>query len=580
LSEIKESTLQESVFNNLEDNIEYLTNKLNEQKTKISSYGDNRISFNLGATDLPLIYSIQLIQYFIETGLPLYASSVIYYSKDNWYLAFKNIYRRYPAACLFYSLQFGNEKYYIQRIAQDYVYSNSLRTFCEEALLKMLRAYRMPETPVNIKNSILLAAPLFLSYVPNNIWQADFEVIYDESDLADRNENKDTANPLYDFLIAGIEYSKRRPFHRKVLYKTMKRSEKIDDIDNRMIIAAQMNVKIGKQSKELNKSIDDLILESNRTPNYYVLFNLQAILTPAQRNHFLEKLLKYDFAGCLDPNMIMASLDYGKDTPLVKKIEKAIIENPMLWRNGIGKGKTGKYTTIAHTYHLPLFDIQKFTSFDPQTIEKLYVKMKYSLNIIIQYLAETKRESFAEILNPGDVILEMFVFLGNNRSILNRLPDFGEISGKVEWVHEKLSGFNSIIDALASTEAQKVNKGISRLSYEVQYLGFTHFITEYLVIANIILKKSNAGLSNSIFHFSDVIKSRFKEVDKMLFEPIIRKILDVYQPYFSDIESQWDLDVRKEMVENAMINLNNALKEWGASRPFWNNYQRLFNYNQ
>jgi hypothetical protein len=125
-----------------------------------------------------------------------------------------------------------------------------------------------------------------------------------------------------------------------------------------------------------------------------------------------------------------------------------------------------------------------------------------------------------------------------------------------------------------------VNKGISRLSYEVQYLGFTHFITEYLVIANIILKKSNAGLSNSIFHFSDVIKSRFKEVDKMLFEPIIRKILDVYQPYFSDIESQWDLDVRKEMVENAMINLNNALKEWGASRPFWNNYQRLFNYNQ
>lgn len=65
-----------------------------------------------------------------------------------------------------------------------------------------------------------------------------------------------------------------------------------------------------------------------------------------------------------------------------------------------------------------------------------------------------------------------------------------------------------------------------------------------------------------------------------MFEPIIRKILDVYQPYFSNIDSQWDLDVRKEMVKDAMIELNNTLKEWGVSSPFWNNYQRLFNCNQ
>lgn len=578
--EIKETALKEPAFNNLDDNIENLTNKLKEQKINISSYGDNRISFNFGG-DMLLVYSIQLLQYFIDTGLPLCTPFVIYYSKDNWYLAFKKIYEMYPAPCLFYSLQFGNEKYYIRRIAQDYVYSNRLRTFCEEVLLKMLRAYRMAETPKNIKNSILLAAPIFFSYVQNDIWQADFESIYNESDLSDRNKNKrDVTDPLDDFLIAGVEYSKREPFLRQVLYKEMKRCEKINDVDNEMIIAAKKNLIIGKQSKELKESIDVLIHKSNSIPNYFVLFNLQTILTLSQKSLFLKKkLLQYDYTMCLDPNMIMASLEFGKDNkdnPLVKKIEAEIIENPMLWRNGIERDKTGKYNIIAQTYHLPLHSIQKLISFSPQTIEKIYVKMKDSLHVIMQYHDDNRKGSFSEIINSGDVILEMIVFLEKNRSLLNKLPKFYEISKKVESMHNNFSRFNSIIDALVSTDAKIVNKGISQLSYKVQYLGFNNFTTEYLVIANIILKKCSSGLSNSVFHFSDIIKSHFPKVDKMLFEPIIRKILDVYQPYFSDINCQWDLDVRKEMVENAMIDLNNVLKKWGESSPFWNNYKRLF----
>lgn len=63
----------------------------------------------------------------------------------------------------------------------------------------------------------------------------------------------------------------------------------------------------------------------------------------------------------------------------------------------------------------------------------------------------------------------------------------------------------------------------------------------------------------------------------MVFEPIIRKILDVYQPYFYNINASWDLDVKKELVEEAMIDLNDVVKKWGGGNPFWNNHQRLFN---
>lgn len=577
IDEIKESPLKESVFNNLDDNIEYLIRKVGEQKVTIFPYGNNRTSFNLGASDLPLIYSMQLLQYFIETGLPLAAVSVIYFKKESWYSAFKNIYEIFPYPCLFYSLQYGNNRNYIQKIAQDYVYSNKLRDFCEKALVKMLQSYRMTETPLNIKNAILLASPLFFTYVSSNVWQSDFETIYNESDLSDRNENRAVGNPLYDFLIAGIEYSRRKPFNRKVLYETLKLGEEIDDIDNRMIIAAKGIVTIKKQSQGVKESIDNLISKSKSVNNFYVLFNLQTILTQEQKSLFLEKLLKYDYSSCPDPSLIMASLEFGKDTPLAKKIESEIIRNPMLWKNGIGKDKTGKYSTISQSHHLPLHTIQKFISFSPQTIEKLYEKMKSSLDVIIQYHAKNKEESFLEFINPGGVLLEMLIFLGNNKGILSKLSDFTNILSKVELMHTKLSRFASIIDALTSIDSKVVNKGIVQLSYEVQYLGFKHFTTEYLVIANIILKRFNPGLSNSIVHFSDVIENYFTEVDKVLFEPIIRKILDVYQPYFSDIKAVWDLDVKKELVENAMIVLNKTMKKWGEGCSFWDKHQRLFN---
>ena len=132
------------------------------------------------------------------------------------------------------------------------------------------------------------------------------------------------------------------------------------------------------------------------------------------------------------------------------------------------------------------------------------------------------------------------------------------------------------MDALVSSDKNRVNKGIIQLSNRVQYLGFEHFVTEYITIANIILKRTNVGLSNSILHFTDIVSNKTDDVDKKLFKPIIAKILDVYQPYFSDKDITWNLDAKKESVENAMIALNRTLKKWGKGNQFWNEHKRLF----
>ncbi len=561
INTVKDSSFREKIeLNNIDDNIKYLTKKISEENADPKPYGDNTVTFKVEYVNVPLVCSIQLLQHFIEIGIPLGIAGLIYYPKKDWYPVFKNIYELYPYPSLFYSLQYGNDNNFIRKIAQDYIYSNKLKSFCNDALIKMLQAYQMDETPVFIKNAILIAAPVFFMYVPNDLWQTEFETIYSKSDLSSRNENRNIRNPLYDFIIAGLTYSRNKSFNRKVLYKTLELGEQIDDIDNRMIIAVKKIVAVSKQPKAVKDSLVRLISKAKSVSNFFALFNLQNMLTKEQNKLFFKQLMEFDYVNCREPHMITAALSYAKGTELEKKIKADIIDNVLLWEHGIRKMKNGNYS-IGHTSYLPIFTIQKHTSFSTRMLKILYDKLKISLSKILQYDKEIRGKSFAKIVNPGGVISEMFIFLEYNKGELGKQSDYNNILSQVQNVYAKIYGYSTIMDALVSSDKHRINKGIIQLSYRVQYLGFEHFVIEYMTIANIILKRIHVGLSNSILHFTDIVSNKTDDVDKKLFKPIIEKILDVYQPYFSDKGIKWDLDAKKESVENAMIILNKTLKK-------------------
>ncbi len=558
---LKNTSSREKIeLNNIGDNIKYLTKKINEKNETFEPYGDDAVSFKVGYANIPLISSIQLLQHFIEIGIPLRKAGLNYYQKKDWYSVFKNIYELYPYPSLFYSLQYGNDNNFIRKIAQDYIYSNELKSFCDNALIKMLQAYQMVETPINIKNAILVAAPVFFVYIPNDLWQSEFEKIYDDCGLLSRGENRNIGNPLYDFIIAGLTFSRNKSFNRKVLYKTLKLGEQIDDIDNRMIIAVKEIVTVDRQPKVVKESLVRLISKAKNVSSFFVLFNLQNILTKEQNKLFYNQLMEFDYVNCREPSMIGASLRYAKGTELEKKIKADILDNVLLWEHGIRKMGNGRYS-IGSASYLPIFTIQKYTSFSTHMLKIMYDKLKVSLSVILQYHKEIGGNSFTEFINPGGVISEMFIFLEYNKGKLGKQSDYNNILSQVQNVYVKIYGCSTIMDALVSSDKNRVNKGIIQLSNRVQYLGFEHFVTEYITIANIILKRTNVGLSNSILHFTDIVSNKTDDVDKKLFKPIIAKILDVYQPYFSDKDITWNLDAKKESVENAMIALNRTLKK-------------------
>jgi hypothetical protein len=567
--------IQNPVLTNLYDNIKYLTDKLSKQKKDITPYGKiiNTIFFD--STNSSLIHSVQLLQIFIEIGLPLHTLFVSFYNKEDWYRVFQNIYTRYPYPCLFYSLQYGSDEGFMERIAQDYAYSNKLKPICSDILIRMLRAYSMPKTPMNIKNGILSLSPQFFKFIPNSIWQMEFEKIYFSFDFSDRDINRSRINPFYNFVITGVEFSNSNKFKYKVLTEVLSKGIDIDNIDNLMIISAKKNINNSFAPPDYDVLIEKLLTQAQKTSHFFVLFNLYDTLSDKQQKKLIERILKFDFPNCNEPVMFEAASRFAKNIPdLSQKIEAGIKNSKLLWNNGI-KFTDESGVQVSHPMNfINLRRIQENIFFKKGSIIEIYNKLKFSLSEILKAIQNQK--SPIRFFDWEQLLLQMHLFLRENKAELQGESDYLHISQEVERLYLKEYGAKSIIDALISDDTSKVRSGIQNLLFDVDTFGIKEYTSEYLIIANRIVTKAEAGLNSCINHFSWAMYDNFKDIEKDIFKPFILKILEVYQPYFSDIDCLWNLKAKKEDVESAMIRLNSIAKKWRSGNKYWNKHKRVF----
>lgn len=569
------SKIENSVLCNLYDNINYLTDKLSKQRTDITPYGNNLNTIFLDNINLPLVHSVQLLQIFIEIGLPLHTSFVSFYSKEDWYRVFQNIYTRYPYPCLFYSLQYGNDRGFMERIAQDYAYSNKLKPICADILMRMLRAYSMPNTPINIKNGVLSLSPLFFKFIPNSIWQMEFEKIYYSFDFSDRDINRDRINPFYNFVIAGVEFSKSNKFKYKVLTEVLSNGKEIDNIDNLLIISAKKGISNRFVAPNYDLLIENLLIQAQNPSHFFVLFNLYDTLSEKHQKKLIERILIFDFLNCKEPVMFEASSRFAKSIPeLSQKIETGIKRNKLLWSNGIMFTDEGGVQVSHPINFINLSRIQGNIILKKETIIEIYNKLKSSLSEILKAIQNQKGST--RFFDWEKLLLHMHLFLRENKNELQGECDYLLISQEVAQLYLEEYGAKSIIDALISDDTSIVRSGIQNLLFDVDTFGMKEHTSEYLIIANKIVIKAKAGLNSCINHFSWAMFDKFKDVEKDIFKPFVLKILEVYQPYFSDFDCLWDIEVKKEDVESAMIRLNFVAKKWRSGNKYWNKHKRVF----
>ena len=567
-------------LNRLDENTQYLIEKLSKQKVEITPRGNTNITYHFGG-QMALEYSIQYLQVINEIGLPLCKFRINFLKKEEWYLVFKNTYTLYPYPCLFYSLQFGTEENFMRRVAEDYVYSNELSDIHTDILSYCLKAYSMEHTPQNIKMGILSFTPLFFKVVHSKLWKEDFGKIVKTFDLKKRDINREIGNPENYFLRAGLLHTSSQPLKLNIANKILSLGNKIDEVDNRILIAALSNLSKSYKRQVKSKYIDQLIESAEQVSQYFVLFNLKDLLSQEQVDKVALRLLDFDFKNCHEEKMFEASSRIAKaNSSLSRTIEDEIIESKLLWHNGISFDENHK-PIIAHGGgFLKITRLQENLNFVDSPIIKLFNKLKKSFaDIVDEIKSSTEKESGLPFMEPywSKLLLEMQLFLRTNQSILQFRKDYDKITQLVEKAYYQLNKTNSIMDGLVSSNDYKVRESIQKLVYEAASFGINKYTSEYLVIVNRIASKANPGLNSCINNFASVVKSYTKEIEPELFKPFVKQILEDYAGYFSNSKAKWDINAKKEDVEDAMLQIQKVANGWGIGNKYWSDHKRVFN---
>lgn len=553
----------------LSDDIDFLKKALLETVSKTEPYGSTRYIYRLSRYDTELLRSVQLLQTFLEIGLPMQNKSTIFLDFEVWYKAFKHLYEDYPYPCLYFSLQYGDNEQYIYRIAQDYAYSYKLKPILPGMVGCLLKAYLNNFTPSHIKKGILYMCLLLMRCTKNEVWEELFGAIVKNCDFSSTDIDRARLNPEYNFIKDGLRISRDIELKQYVCLSCLKKMDLIDKVDNSLIVTACYHLE--KVNTDIKKQIDGLLKKASKPAHYFVLGNLHRYMNRSQHNCFQLQLKNYTYLNEQEAIMFELAIHYvGQDSLFIENLKKAIINSETLWYTGIKDG----WATGGEVNPIRISGIQKKLSFNHEEIKKIYCKMLEALRAIQPYYEKKSKPS---IFSWRNLVQEMYMFVLYNKELLKTESDYPQILESIENFQKQERGATTLSDALTSSDDYKVRQGIESMIFEIKVKGIRNIQNEYLIIANRILMGSEAGLSHCINHFSQYLSKYKQSFNRKLFLPVIIEILNKYKFYFDENQCRvWNLSAAKEEVEEAMLKLYEVCKKWGYDDSFWGQYFPMF----
>lgn len=540
---------------------------LQNDDTTIKAYGSNYWSYTFDRMDKKKLRSLQLFQTFIELGLPMNGRLMNYLDVKIWYAAFKKLYKEYPYPCLYFSLQYGLNKQFMKRVAQDYAYSSELRTMLPDLLNKLLQAYRSDKTPRNVSEGILHVCTFWLQCVDSAIWKDAFRYIIGRCNLQSTDINRARLNPIYDFIETGLQMSKDTRLKQKVCLACLRKQLAIDHVDNSLIIASCRGLK-GIDSA-IGIQIDHLLKVCSESAQFFVLENLKKYMNRSQRDRLREVMRSHDYTQERDVIMFELATRYlsQKNSDLHTNLKSAILESSQLWCTGIKDD--GVITGGQH--YIRLSHLQKLR-WTKEEIGSIYKKLTKAVHAID---SQQERSLPFPLLDWRRLLLEMIVFLNLYQEILCGNSDYNEIHELVDKLYRKELGAKFLVEALTSSDEQIVRYGIEQMVYDIHMGRIKSNMTEYQIVTNRILMHMPAGLNSCFTHYVWCLAKYSSKFPKSIFLPISIKIMESYQCYFDD-SRPWDIDTAMDKIESALVGLYKTCRKWGYSNSFWEHYVPRF----
>lgn len=534
------------------------------EKKEIHKYGNSRQTITLGSDNNALESSVKVMQIFIELGFSTKVRNIILFGENKWLQVCENLYERYPYPALYFTLQYGNSKELITKVAQNYIYNPKVYKYVSKILCSSLKAILDEKCPSNIKLAIYIAAPIFMRAVKTKKWQKTFEKIYKEIDFEDKDSRENDIFGKFNFLLEGVKHLDDEALTQYILLDSLRKGKDVDNFFNEIIIAASKNLK--SLDDEIGLLVNNLLKEADTSAQFYVLFNMEKLLN---KDDLLNKFLSLPDNKYTDATLLEATCFLSKDSSVLhNKLQKIIIDSDLLWYTGIVSDKEisfNGWNPIDINY------VQKNIAFEPEQISEIYEKMLLALNALNEVIKNGILYSWKTVLAI------MLNFVNNNRTVLKEKPSLIETRSKIKSLYNISRGGNNIKEMLIDDE--KIGSAIESLVNDVYNNGAKKYQDEYTLLANIIILKSSKRLNSCINHFTWVITTYTKDMNKDIFKPLLKDILKSYEPYFVKSKfSEWDLQyAEKDIVERKLRKIYRVYVQWGGYYYFWDKYKPLYN---
>jgi hypothetical protein len=515
--------LQNKGFNGIHKHLESILDDLKTKAVKIDRYGAGRFSTSnevILSRDLSKrSRSVQFVQLLIELGLPLRTGSTALRSAEEWYEVCRNIYEEFPVPCLFYSLQYSNDKV-IRRIGQDYAYSEDLREFNRKILPDLLEKYLDETLPVQISKSILYFCSELFTAVDPKIWEDKFIKIWKRPEF-EKQAFDARRNEEYTFVSEALKAIRSRASFTGIILSCLNNFTKNSSTDFLYFIANNDTFrKINIQTAAVSQKIHELIPKTCSHENLIFVFgNLNKKLTAAQQNYVLEQFAKVNFKNVKDPGAWRILYAFSKKNSLAN-FKKGLLQSGLLFDTGFSGD--GKSLSMGNTY-VSLNFLYNDKIWSKTESRKIYRKLTAELTKIEAWMQKRPDTSLEYMLR------EMLTFLETEIDSLSSIKTYNAVKGQIIYHLSMVIEYNSITEAIISDNKSEIINALADLSAQIEKSSPDDETNEalQLVLARLLFQ-NDAALEASLNYIAVWISEKSNAQKFLPFKNILKLIINKY----------------------------------------------------
>jgi len=572
-------------FHSLNDSFAYLLEEMRPPVDKPRALGYGRFSVGRGNdvfAEQAHKNAIRFLFLLMESGFHLNLNQTLRLAVEEWYPVIHYGFEAYPAAFLFYGLQFSDDGY-LKRLGQEYANSELISQQMRERLTRDLFS-GIANFKASYRGNGYKFLSTFLTAVDPSVWEELFMEHWRKGLIDDNTFKESHHNPFATMAFTALKYISKGENILAVISDSLHAlGEKENDIviDYMYYLLSNNNYKDLDRQKmdfsQVDSQIENVIgmIDERHTDRLFSLTNLRKILSHDQFLQLKGVIAVMDYALVRDSKLwSVVSHFIADDAYACAKLKTGILANKQLWHTGKSKRISAGESSWSSSHPIELSRLTKSDKvtgleWTAEELDVIYNELYARIGEIDEIMEF--RDMFFDYV---DLLEEIEWFLKRFSDQISGKPGYADLAKKAKEFHFWVTRYHSIPDGLISQEHANVVWALSEVG-TMFYQDRAELAHIHMVINKVLFQVSPAleaaaGHLSSWMQRNALHNSGFWGMETALIS-ILKKYR--HEPVVDGDISYWEL----KLVSMAFDLESAGIKEEAVA--FWIERGRSSHYN-